>query len=117
MSVRTELADAVTALAGIDVRPYYRQSTKPGDGWVTLSGWDRDDTGFGYMDTWEVRIILSTDLKAAEEWVETHGDAVVSAIEPLLIITSVALVTFVADAGNIPGLLITGVREHPEGTP
>lgn len=116
MTVRSELADAATAIDGVNVKSYYRQSNKPGDGWIALAGWDRDENG-DYLDTWEVRVILSSNLKTAEEWVEANGDALVAAIEPHLYVTSVALVTFVADAANIPGLLITGVREHPEGTP
>lgn len=117
MSVRSELADAANDVEGVNVKPYYRQSTKPGDGWVSLASYDRDDTGFSFMDTWEVRIILHSDLRTAEEWVEDHGDSLIGALSPHLIIMSLALVTFVADAGNIPGLLITGVRPHPEGTP
>lgn len=113
MTVRDDLAAAASGVLGVKtVSPYYRQTTKTGDGWVSLGRRDRDDTGFGFMDTWEIRVIAGQDLADAERWTETHADALVTALATHLVITAVIPVTLVMDTGNIPGLVIEGVREH-----
>lgn len=115
MSVRADLAAAASTVEGVTVTEKYRQTTKPGDGWVSLGGYNRDESGFSFMDTWEVRIVTPRDLAAADQWIEERGDLLLDALKELMIVLSLTPVTFQADAGNLPGLLISGVRPHPEG--
>lgn len=118
-TLRAALAVAVDEVLGPKrCSPYFRQSARPGDAWVSLARLDRDDTGFGYMAGWEVRVALAQDLAAAERWVDEHLDDVVEAVERHLVVTAAVMVTFVMDGGNVPGLAIEGVAPHEkEDTP
>lgn len=122
---REAVADAanaylIAALGGVQedakyVSPYYRQTLRPGDGWVSLGGWERDESGFSFMDTWELRVVLPQNLRDAEIWIDTHGEPLVNALKPHLTILALTPVTLVMDTGQVPGLVIQGVRPHPEG--
>jgi hypothetical protein len=79
---------------------------------VSFARRDRDDTGFGYMAAWEIRVALHQSLEAAEVWVDENADNLVDAIADHLVVTAVVMVTLVTDSGNVPGLVIEGVREH-----
>jgi len=112
-ALRTALATAANEVLGAKrCAPYYRSSKRPGDAWVSFARRDRDDTGFGFMAAWEVRVALSQDLATAEKWVDEHSDALAEAIAEQLIITAVVMVTLVTDTGNVPGLVVEGVRPH-----
>jgi hypothetical protein len=111
--LRTALADAANVVLGAKrCAPYYRSSPRPGDAWVSFARRDRDDTGFGYMAAWEIRVSLHQSLEAAEKWVDQHSDDLADAVAQHLVITAVVMVTLVTDSGNVPGLVIEGVREH-----
>lgn len=111
--LRTALADAANVVLGEKrCAPYYRSSPRPGDAWVSFARRDRDDTGFGYMAAWEIRVSLHQSLEAAEKWVDQHSDDLADAVAQHLVITAVVMVTLVTDSGNVPGLVIEGVREH-----
>lgn len=112
-SLRAALAAAANTVLGEKrCAPYYRSSTRPGDAWVSFARRDRDDTGFGYMAAWEIRVALTQDLEGAEKWVDENADALTDALEEHLIITAVVMVTLVTDTGNTPGVVIEGVRPH-----
>lgn len=112
-TLRTAIAEAANVVLGPRrCSAYFRTSTRPGDAWVSFARRDRDDTGFGYMAAWEVRVALSQDLAAAERWVDDHSDDLADAIAEHLVVTGVVMVTLVLDSGNTPGLIIEGVRPH-----
>jgi len=116
-ALRTALADAANAVLGEKrCAPYYRSSARPGDAWVSFARRDRDDTGFGFMAAWEIRVALHQSLEAAEKWVDEHSDDLADAIAQHLIITAVVMVTLVTDTGNVPGLVIEGVTAHERNT-
>jgi hypothetical protein len=112
-ALRQAVADAANVVLG-DKRcaPYYRSTTRPGDAWVSFARRDRDDTGLGYMDSWEVRCALPQDLATAEAWCDTNSDDLAEALAEHLVITAVVMVTLVTDTGNTPGLIVEGVRPH-----
>ena len=111
--VRAALATAADSVLGADrCSAYYRQTARPGDAWVSWSRMDRDSTGFGFMESYEVRVVLPQDLGAAEAWADENTAALVEALSADLTITAAAMVTLVMDAGNIPGLVVTGVRPN-----
>lgn len=112
-ALRTALAASANAVLGTKrCSPYYRTSARPGDAWVSFARRDRDDTGFGFMAAWEIRVALSQDLGTAERWVDAHSDDLAEAIAEHLVVTGVVMVTLVLDQGNTPGLIIEGVRPH-----
>lgn len=116
MTARAELAAAANSVTvddvALNVEPYYFQTTKVGDGWVALVGLDRDDSGLGYMERWQVTVVLHQDVATAEKWIEANADALVDALEDRLVVTTVVPVQLTMDAGRIPGLVIEGSRPH-----
>lgn len=112
-ALRTALAAAANTVLGANrCAPYYRSSARPGDAWVSFARRDRDDTGLGFMAAWEIRVALHQSLEAAEVWVDDNADDLADAVAEHLIITAVVMVTLVTDSGNVPGLVIEGVRDH-----
>lgn len=112
-ALRTALADAANTVLGAKrCAPYYRSSARPGDAWVSFARRDRDDTGLGFMAAWEIRVALHQSLDAAERWVDENADALAAAVAEHLVITAVVMVTLVTDSGNVPGLVVEGVRPH-----
>lgn len=113
LAVRTDLADAANTVLGENrCAKYHRQSARPGDAWVSFARMDRDSTGFGFMEAWEVRVALHQDLSAAETWVDENTAALVEALSEHITVTAAVMVTLVMDAGNIPGLVVEGVRPN-----
>lgn len=113
MTVRADLAAAANGAGmGLNVAQFYRQTAKVMDGWVSLVGMDRDDTGFGFMDRWQVTVVLHQDVKAAELWIEANVDALLAALAPQLIVTTVVPAQLTLDLGRVPGLVVEGVRAH-----
>lgn len=112
-ALRTLLADAANTVLGVKkCAAYYRQSSKPGDAWVSFARMDRDSTGLGFMEAWEVRVVLAQDLATAEKWADENTAALVEALSVHLTITAVVVVTLAMDTGNIPGLVVEGVRPN-----
>lgn len=117
MGARQELATAastVIPVGGTDplnVTPYYRQSLTPGHGFVRLANKARSTDGFGFMDTWEVWLALPQDIPTAEKWLENNTDALIAALAPLMVITTITPSELVLDANSVPGVVIAGARE------
>ena len=112
-ALRTALADAANAVLGPKrCAPYSRSSARPGDAWVSFARRDRDVTGLGFMAAWEIRVALHQSLPAAEKWVDANADALAAAVAQHLVITAVVMVTLVTENGNVPGLVVEGVRPH-----
>lgn len=113
-AVREALAAAAnTHLGEKHVTPYYRQTTTAGWGWVSLAKRDRDATGFGYMDAWEIRVVLSQKIAEAEAWIDEHSDALTAAIAEELVVTGLTPAVLNLDQKTtVNALIIEGVREH-----
>lgn len=112
--LRADLAAAAdTVLGEGHCSEYYRQTAKPGDAWVTWPRMDRDDTGLGFMESWQVRVVLPQNLADAEEWADDNAAAMVDALGAYLTITAVYMATLAMDTGpNYPGLVVEGVRPN-----
>lgn len=111
MSARDEIAAAANTVAAISVRPHYRQSTKPGEGWVRLDHTDYPDK-FGGLVTWQVLVILPQTIGDAEKWIETNQKPLVTALRDALIVRSARPAELAIDSGTVPVLLIEGQREE-----
>ncbi len=110
--VRTLIANAASAVVGVNCTPYYRQSTKPGDAMVRLERMVRDSSGFAYMATWQVVVILHQDLATAEKWIDSHTEALTEAVSEVLVITSLTPQQLALDTGTVPVLFIEGNRAN-----
>lgn len=106
---RVDIAAAATA-SGVDVSPDYRQTLQPYAGFVKWSGRNRDDSGFGWIDVWQVWLALPQDVRTAEQWLGEHLAPLVAAVDAELVVTTVSPAELVLDASKTNGLIIEGTR-------
>lgn len=112
MTPRDEIAAAASSVEGVTVDPVPRQLTGVGRGFVALARSERDDSGLGFMDWWDVTIVLPTDLGAAELWIEFNRDALCTALEAEIIVTTITPVQLLLDEATVNAVTITGPRAH-----
>lgn len=112
MSARQEIADALSAVDGLTVTPYFSQNAKPGQGHVRLAQ-KTPDSRFpkDFVDTWQVLLPLSQDVASAEQFWESIQSAVLEALDPVMYVTQVEFADLQFDTGSVPGAVITGTRE------
>ena len=108
--LRAEIAGAASQVDGVKVGAYFRQTTKSGDGWVSLVRSDRDESGFGWMDRWAVTIVLPQATKAAEDWMDAHIEPLAAALSDFLIVTAFIPSTLRMDSGDVNALVVEGTR-------
>lgn len=108
--IRSLIAAAASSVPGISVTPYFRQTTKPGDGMVRLERMNRDTSGFGYMATWQVVVVLPQDLASAEKYLDEKVPALLEAISEELVVTTVTPQQLALDTGLVPVVFIEGNR-------
>lgn len=109
LSARTDIA-AAFATAVADVTAEYRQSLQPYSGFVKWNGRDIDDSGLGWIDTWQVWIALPQDVKTAEQWLSDHLTGLLAAANTELFVTSATPAELVLEANRTNGLIIEGTR-------
>lgn len=111
-AVRTAISTAVQSVDGVSCSPYFRQTTKAGDAMVVLARMTRDANGFGFVNTWQVQVLLPQDLAAAEKYMESKLPALIAAVEQELVIQTITPQEAVLDNGiKLPCLVIEGNRE------
>lgn len=110
MSARDELAAVASALDGINVTGHYRQSLKAGAGFVKWNGRTRDDSGLGWMDSWQVWLALPQEVRAAEDWLAEHLEPLIAAVDDVLVVTGATPAEFLLGAQPTNGLIIEGTR-------
>lgn len=108
--VRTALAAATNTVVGLHCTPYFRQTTKAGDAMVRMDRSVRDTSGFGFMVSWQVLILLPQDLSTAEKWLDTHMIPLINAISEEMVVTLVTPQQLALDTGSVPIVLIEGTR-------
>jgi hypothetical protein len=109
-TAREAVATAASTVDGVDVAAKYRQSLTAYTGFVKWNGRQRDDSGFGWMDSWQVWLALPQDVKTAEQWLADHLDELVSAVDDELVVTSAIPADLVLPGGSTNGLIIEGTR-------
>jgi hypothetical protein len=107
---RNLIANAVSTVDGVNVTPYFRQTTKAGEGMVRLDVQRRDDARF-YLDTWQVLVVLPQDIAAAEKWLDANLVALREAAREQLVVLSITPQDLLLDTGKVPVVVIEGVRE------
>lgn len=105
---REDIAAAATVTGLTRVTPSYRQSLKPGDGFVRLARRNRAENGFGFISTWEVWIALPGSWDAAERWLEQHLDGLITAIDHAMVVSAATPSELVLGSATVNGVIITG---------
>ena len=108
-AVRTALAEAANTVDGISVQPWFRSSTKAGDGMVRLDRITYPNP-FGGIRTWQVLIVLPQDLAQAERYLEDKTPALVEALGNEMAVDSATPQQIALDTGALPCLVIEGHR-------
>lgn len=109
MSDREDIAAAANAVAGINVYPGFRESTKIGDGWMKLIGMTPQT--FGYIREWMVVIVIPNQVTGAEEWMDTNLEAIADALSRQLEITKITPTAVpLSESGTVYAVAIQGVR-------
>lgn len=112
MGSRDDIAAALTATGRVKVTPHHRQSLRPGDGCVRFAGMTAASNGFGFVTTWEVWIAIPQEVKAGELWLEANLPALLTALEPEVIVTNVTPVELALGGPNTTnGVILEGARE------
>lgn len=107
---RKAIAAAVNNVDGLDCSANFRQTTRPGSGAVQWAGLDRAGNGFGYMNRWNVLVILPQDVAAAETWLEAHLDELLDNVARELVIQTANPEQIITDSGTLLAVVIEGVR-------
>ncbi|GAB3990110.1 hypothetical protein [Nocardioides marmoraquaticus] len=112
-TVRDLLATAATQAGGVGtVSPYYRQTTKPGDGFVRLERIEYPNP-FGGVCYWNVVLLLPQSLDDAERWIEQYVPDVRRALAEHMTVTRVRPERLIfPGAGEVPCVFINGSREE-----
>ncbi|MBS2939586.1 hypothetical protein KDN32_17745 [Nocardioides sp. J2M5] len=110
MAARADIAAAASTVVGLDIAAEYRQSLQPFTGFVKWNGLNRDDSGLGWIDTWQVWVALPQDVKAAEQWIATHLRDLLVALADELYVTTATPADLVLEGGSTNGLIIEGAR-------
>lgn len=107
---RADIAQGIGGLASIPVYDRYVQSLQPGHAFLKWNGRIRDDSGLGWIDSWQVWVALSQDVAAAEQWMDINLDDLIAAADGELVVTSVDPAELVLGSSTTNGLIITGTR-------
>lgn len=77
---RAAIAAALSTVDGVTGYAYRPATPLPGDGWPRLSSLDRADGNVFYA-AWDVFILLPQDEREASDWLDSHHDFLVDALE------------------------------------
>lgn len=108
---RQAIAEAASAVGGVDVNPYFKQVTKPGSGMVRLERIDYPNR-LGGVVTWQVIVLLPKDIATAEKWLDANGSALREAVGKELLVRSMTPQQLALDSGTLPCVVIEGQREE-----
>lgn len=111
MTARDDIAAAASSVDGINVTPYFRQTTQPGQGLVRLDRTDYPDR-LGGIDTWQAVIFLPSDRTAAEKYLEEKKGPLRDALAQVMMIRRISIEQLALDTGTVPVVFIEGQREE-----
>lgn len=108
---RQEIADALSAVSGISGHTSKPSAPNEGDAWPQWRGSERAG-GRAFTQNWVVLIVLpQTDDITADAYADSHGQALLDALRPVMSVDSLNPATISTDAGDMYALLITGRSE------
>ena len=77
---RAEFAYALSTVDGVKGHEYKPDVPRPGDAWPLLGALDRAEATAFYV-SWRVLVFLPQDERKASEWIDSHHESLVDAIE------------------------------------
>lgn len=110
MTTREDIAAAASTVDGVNITPDYRQTLKVGEGFVKWNGRVVDDSGLGWIDTWQVWLSVPQDRAGGEKWLTEHLDALLDALDAELVVTAALAADLVLGSTSTNGLIIEGMR-------
>jgi hypothetical protein len=112
--VRDLLAEAANRVGGVNVAPRWRHLAQPGEGSVRRAGVNRPDNGFGWVATWQVWVMLPSDLARAEEWADERVMDLIEALSGPMVVGSATprQLSQSTTASPVPCLVVEGWREQ-----
>jgi hypothetical protein len=87
MSVRDDLAAALSSVPGVTGSPIRPRAAKTGNGWPRWAGAERDQGVLA--DSWHVLILVPDDARAQDQWIADHLQSLVEAITPVAYIEEI----------------------------
>lgn len=107
---RQDIADALSAVAGIHGHLSKPSALNEGDAWPQ---WRGGVPHAGAVEnTWAVLVILpSADDVTADSFADSHGDALIEALRPVLYVDSIAPAEIPSGGGFLYALMLSGRSE------
>lgn len=114
MSAREDIAAAASTVDGINVSPTIRESTKVGDGWLRLNKMTRADNGYGFINTWDIFIVVPQDNASAETWLDENAGLLEDALHRELYVTTITptSISLETSGTSVWAVHISGTREN-----
>ncbi|MEV4384390.1 hypothetical protein AB0J68_01475 [Micromonospora sp. NPDC049580] len=103
---RTEIGIALSTVEGVRGYAYRPTVLAAGDGWPMLGPLERAG-GLSFTATWRVFLVLPQDEQAASEWLDTHHEDLVDALEPTGFVDRIEPVELSTEAGPLLAIQIT----------
>lgn len=103
---RTEIVTALNTVSGVKAYVNRPTALKPGDAWPLLPSLDLQD-GLCWRPTWTVLVVLPQDEQAAAEWLDSHFEAIVTALRVPAFAESAEPIDFQTSGGSMLVLAIT----------
>lgn len=105
---RQDIADALSEVAGISGHTSKPSTLSEGDAWPQWRGSVKAG-GRSFTTTWAVLVVLpQSDDITADGFADSHGDALVEALRPVIYIDSLDPAVIPSEAGEMYALLLTG---------
>lgn len=109
-NTRAEIAAALSAVAGITGHTARPSVLNEGDAWPQWRG--GVPRAGAVENTWIVLVVMpQADDITADGFADSHGEALLEALRPVLFVDSIAPATIDNDAGQMYALMITGRAE------
>lgn len=79
VGTRTEIADLLSAVEGVNGYAYRPTTPRPGDAWPILPSLNLQD-GLVWRPEWSVVVFLPQDERAAAQWLDTNFESIANAL-------------------------------------
>lgn len=107
---RQAIADALSTVSGIHGHPARPDALNEGDGWPQWRG--GVPRAHAVEGTWAVLIVLpSANDVTADAFADSHGEALLDALRPVLFVDSIAPAEVTTESGPLYALMISGRSE------
>lgn len=107
---RAAIAAALSTVTGITGYPKRPTTPAPGDGWPQWRGGEHAG-GAAFEHTWAVLIMLPAGETSADDFADSHGEALVDALKLVMYVDRFDPATFKLSSNDAYALMITGRSE------